>query len=97
MSEMKVELSYLEATRIKCLYLWEIKARDRENNEINFFIRYIRNKPEPRLTYIEAKDVVGEIKGDCLFLLDEVILQARTDWVYDPDHPDNLAKTVTVK
>lgn len=37
------------------------------------------------------------MKDDCLFLLDEIILKTGKDWVYDPDHPRNLAKAVCVK
>lgn len=94
---MIIELSYLKARKIGYLNLWEINGMDREKNPISFYINHIANKPEPDLTYIEAENVKAEIKDDCLFLLDEIILKTKKEWVYDPDKPRNLAKSVTVK
>ncbi len=94
---MIIELNYLEARKIGYLSMWKIEARDRENNPLSFYINNLANKPEPNLTYVKAENVKAEMKGDCLFLLDEVVLEIKKEWVYDPDHPRNLAKSVTVK
>lgn len=94
---MIIELNYLIARKIGYLNLWEINGKDKENNPISFYINHLANKPEPDLTYVEAENVKAEMKDDCLFLLDEIILKTGKDWVYDPDHPRNLAKAVCVK
>lgn len=78
-------------------YRWEIYGRDEGEKDVKFWVRYIENKPEPNATFIEARNVVAELEGDVLILQDEVILNSRKDWEYDPDHPRNLAKAVTVK
>ncbi|MEM5791159.1 MAG: hypothetical protein QXP77_03905 [Candidatus Aenigmatarchaeota archaeon] len=94
---MIIELNYLEARKVGYLGMWKIDGKDRENNPISFYINHLANKPEPNLTYLEARDVKAEMNGDCLFLLDEVILKRKKEWEYDPDHPRNLAKAVTTK
>jgi hypothetical protein len=62
-----------------------------------FSVRYIKNKPEPTSTFIEAENVVAELEGDVLILQDETVLDHRTDYEYNPDKPRNLAKCVTVR
>lgn len=97
---MKMIFSYLKATKHASLFLgWELTGKDEKGNPVSLFVRYIKNKPDPYLTYFEAKDVVSELVGNTLVLLDESFVPEsyRKDWEYNPDQPRNLAKTVTVK
>lgn len=101
---MRLAFSYLKATKHASLFFgWDVYGTDEEGNPVGLYVRHIKNKPNPDLTYFEARDVVSELVfleefGYTLVLLDETFVPEsyRKDWEYDIDHPRNLAKTVTV-
>ena len=94
---MEMKFSYLKAMHSAVLYLWELNGKDENNKPVNLYVRHIKNKPEPNVTFFEAVNVVAELENNMLILKDEEFTSWREEWKYDPDHPRNLAKSVTVK
>lgn len=92
----------MKATKHASLFQgWKLDGKDEQGQPVSLCVRYIKNKPDPYLTYFEAENVVSELVEDTLVLLDEKFIPEsyRKDWDtrFNPDYPRGLAKTVCVK
>ncbi len=93
---MILKFNYLKARRIGYLAMWQIDALDEDGGPVSLYVRHLAGKPAYNATYVEAKDVVAELKDEMLTFKDEVFLDCKKQWWWNPDMPRNLAKSVTV-